>query len=178
MRSMRCVAAILACLLMAAPLRAQKNKREPLTDAQIDQIRDAGAEPNQRVALYTKFLDEDAATISGLSKRVRSAGRSRRLDDALQDFTALMDELSSNLDVYDQRKADIRIALKPLTEATGRWLETLRALASEPGFEVARTEAMESGGDLAAQAKSLLEEQTAYFKLHKEEKGQERKEPQ
>ena len=49
MRSMRCVAAILACLLLAAPLRAQKNKREPLTDAQIDQIRDAGIDPNQRV---------------------------------------------------------------------------------------------------------------------------------
>ena len=89
-----------------------------------------------------------------------------------------MDELSSNLDVYDERKADIREALKPLNAATERWLEMLRAMASEPGFEVARTEAMESGGDLAGQVKDLLARQTEYFKLHKDEKGQERKVPQ
>jgi len=177
MRSMRCVAVILACLLMAAPLRPQKNKREPLTDAQIDQIRDAGTDPNQRVVLYTKFLDEDAATIKELSKRVRSAGRSRRLDDALQDFTALMDELSSNLDVYSERRADVRKALKPLTEATERWLGTLRALAAEPAFDLALKEAIETGKDLDDQAQLLLGAQTEYFKVHKDERGQERKEP-
>jgi hypothetical protein len=178
MRLMRCFAAILAGLLLSAPLRAQKVKREPLTDAQIDQIRDTGMEPNERVVLYTKFLDEHAKTIKQLTSRVRSAGRGRRLDNELQDFTALMDELNSKLDFDSERKADIRKALKPLAEATDRWLGTLRGLAAEPAFEVARAEAIESGEDLAGQAKRLLDEQTEYFKEHKDERGQERKAPQ
>jgi hypothetical protein len=177
MRLMRCFAAILVCLLLAAPLRAQKDKREPLTEAQIDQVRGAGIDPNARVILYTKFLDEHAETIKELTSRVRSAGRSRRLDDALQDFTALMDELSSNLDVYSERRADVRKALKPLTEATERWLGTLRALAAEPAFDLALKEAIETGKDLDDQAQLLLGAQTEYFKVHKDERGQERKEP-
>ena len=48
--------------------------------------------------------------------------RGRRLDDELQDLTALMDEFGSNLDVYSDRHADIRKSLKPLTAATQRWL--------------------------------------------------------
>jgi hypothetical protein len=174
---MRCFAVMMACLLAAAPSSAQRQKREPLTEAQIDQIREAAVDPGARVALYTQFLDEHAKLIQGLSSRVRSAGRSRRLDDELQDFTALMDELAANLDVYSERKADIRKALKPLNEGTRRWLEILRALATEPAFELARKEAVESGEYLAEQTRDLLAEQTDYFNLHKDQRGQQRAEP-
>jgi len=177
MRPVRTVAAFLLCLLAALPLLAQKEKRQPLTEAQIEKIREASIYPTDRVDLYTKFLDEHAETIKALTRRVPSAARSRHLDDELQDFTALLDELGSNLDVYDQRKTDIRKALKPLAESSQRWLGVLRALAGEPGFDLARKEAIESGEDLADQAKRLLEEQTAYFKLHKDEQGQDRAEP-
>ena len=174
---MRCFAIMLAFLLLAAPLCAQKEKREPLTEAQIDQIREAGIDPNGRVSLYTKFLDEHAATIKGLGSRVRSDQRARRLDSELQDFTALMDELGSNLDVYSDRKADIRKALKPLYESSQRWLGMLRALAGESAFDLARKEAIESGEDLADQVSRLQNEQTEYFNLHKDQRQQERAEP-
>jgi hypothetical protein len=168
---------IALCLLCSLPLPAQKQKREPLTEAQIDQIREAGIDPDARIKLYTKFLDEHAEVIKSLTNRARGAGRSRRLDDELQDFTALMDELGSNLDLYSDRKADLRSSLKSLTEATPRWLGILRVLAGEPGFELARKEAIESGEELADQATRLLTEQSEYFKVHKDEKGQERVEP-
>ena len=71
----------------------------------------------------------------------------------------------------------IYMALKPLNEAAPRWLGTLRALAGEPGFDLARKEAIESGEDLTDQAKRLLTEQTEYFDLHKDERGQDRAEP-
>lgn len=177
MRGMRCCAAILAGLFWAIPLLAQKEKREPLTEAQIEQIREAGIDPTGRVKLYTKFLDDHAGVIKGLTNRAKSAARARRLDDELQDFTALMDELGSNLDVFTDRKADIRKSLQPLTEATQRWLGILRALAGEPGFDLARKEAIESGEELVEQATRLLQEQTDYFKLHKDEQGQDRAEP-
>jgi len=67
--------------------------------------------------------------------------------------------------------------LKPLADSTQRWLSTLRALAGEPGFDLSRKEAIESGQDLADQSKRLLQEQTDYFNVHKDERGQERAEP-
>ena len=161
----------------AAVSPAQKEKREPLTENQIDQIREAGIYPDDRINLYTKFVGEHADTIKGLTSRGKSNARAQRLDGELQDLTELMDELGSNLDVYSDRKADIRKALKNLNEAAPRWLGILRALAGEPGFDVARKEAIESGEDLADQAKRLLAEQTEYFNLHKQEQGQERAEP-
>ena len=66
--------------------------------------------------------------------------------------------------------------IKNLNDAAPRWLGILRALAGEPGFELARKEAIESGEDLADQAKRLLTEQIDYFNEHKDEKGQERAE--
>jgi maltooligosyltrehalose synthase len=164
-------------LLCASISLAQKEKREPLTPAQIDEIREAGIYPDNRIGLYTKFINEHADTIKGLTARGKSGGRAQRLDGELQDLAALMDELGENLDVYSDRKADIRKALKNLSESAPRWLGILRTLAGEPGFELARKEAIESGQDLADQAKRLLTEQTDYFNQHKDESGQERAEP-
>ena len=171
------MAALAICLLAALTAPGQKEKREPLTGAQIEKIREAGIDPDGRVGLYTKFLDEHANVIKGLTSRVPSAARSRRLDGELQDFTALMDELGENLDQYAERKADMRKALKALDEAAPKWLGILRALAGEAGFDLARKEAIESGEDLAGEAKRLLLEQTEYFKTHKDEQGQDRVEP-
>ena len=170
---------ILCSLLfsMATSLIAQKEKRQPLTEAEIDQIREAGIDPSARIALYTKFLNEHAEVIKSLTNRAKSAARLKHLDDELLDFTALLDELGDNLDQYADRKADLRPALKPLNEAAPRWLGILRALAGEPGFDLSRKEAIESGEDLADQAKRILSEETEYFNLHKDEKGQERAEP-
>jgi hypothetical protein len=172
-----CFPLMLAALVCTASSFAQKEKREPLTGAQVEQIREAGIYPDDRVSLYTKFIDEHADTIKGLTTRGKSGGRVQRLDGELQDLTALMDELGTNLDVYSDRKADIRKALKGLNDAAPRWLGILRALAGEPGFELARKEAIESGEELADEAKRLLTEQTDYFNAHKEERGQERAEP-
>ena len=174
---MRSFAAILFCLLLAMPSLAQKQKREPLTEAQVDKIAEAGVDPNARVALYTQFLNEHADAIKSLSNRKVSDARASRLNDALQDFTALMDELGENLDMYSDRKADIRKSLQALNEATPHWQGILRALAGEPGFNLARKEAIESGEDLAEQAKRLLQEQADYFRQHPDETGQDRAEP-
>jgi hypothetical protein len=177
MRTLRSLAGILFCLLFAAPLFAQKDKPEPLTEAQIEEIREAGIAPNERVSLYTKYTSEHADTIKGLTNRAKSLARAKRIDEELQNLTALMDEFGSNLDVFSERHADIRKSLKPLTEATDRWLGILRALPGEPSFDEARKEAIESGEDLADQAKRLLAEQTDYFNLHKDEQNQDRAEP-
>lgn len=174
---MRFFAAALLCLWLALPLHAQKVKREPLTETQQEQIAEAGIDPVARVDLYVKFLNERADTIKGLIPRAHSNSRSYRLDSELQDFAALMDELGDNLDVYSDRKADIRKSLKGLNEGTQRWQELLTSLPGEPGFELSRQDALDSSKDLSAQVVQITTDQTEYFKEHKDEKGQDRAEP-
>lgn len=163
--------------LFAFPLAAQRHQREPLTDKQAQQIAEAGIDPNARIGLYTKFLNDRADAIKVLAARIPSPARAKHLDDDLQDFTALLDELGDNLDTFSDRKADIRKALKPLNEATARWMQILQALAGEPGFAIARRDAIESLEDLTGQAKRMVAEQTQYFNEHKEQRGQDRYEP-
>jgi hypothetical protein len=163
---MRALVALVFCLALSAPLGAQKEKREPLTEAQQDQIAEYGIDPVARVNLYVKFLNEYADNIRVLIKHSQSAGPARRLD-----------ELGDNLDTYSDRKADIRMSLKGLNEGIARWQGVLHDLPSQPAFELALKEALDSAGDLADQARQLSADQEAYFKAHPDEKGQDRYEP-
>ncbi len=156
---------------------AQKQQRQTLTEPQIEQIREAGIDPDERIKLYTKFVQEHVDSIKGLTPRIHSSSRAKRMDDELQDLAALMDELGANLDQYGERKADLRKSLKGLTESNKQWLDVLNSLPSEPGFDVSRKDAIESEKDLADEAAQMLKEQTDYFNLHKDEKGQDRAEP-
>ncbi len=174
---MRALAAIVFSLLISAPLAAQKDKPEPLTESQQDQIAEAGIDPAARVGLYVKFIDDYSETIKGLITRAHTDARVRRLNGELQKFSALVDELGDNLDVYSERKADIRKALKPLTEGVARWQQTLHALPSESGFELSLKDALDSASDLSDQARQLTADQDAYFKAHPDEKNQDRYEP-
>ncbi len=163
-------------LWLALPPAAQKNKREPLTEAQQEQIAEAGLDPAERVSLYTKFVNERADVIKNVAGR-HETGRGRRIGDELQDFTALIDELASNLDEYGDRKADLRRTLKPLNESIGRWQALLRGLPGDPFYDVSLHDAADAVGDLADDARRLAAEQEAYFNLHTDTKGQQREEP-
>jgi hypothetical protein len=156
---------------------AQRDRREPLTEAQQDQLAEAGIDPGARIALYTKFASEHASRIEAFGKRTES-GRGQRLESELEDFTALVDELASNLDQYGDRKADLRKGLKVLTEAVPKWQGILRGLPKEREDAIALEDATDSVNDLAAQTKELDEAQEKYFKEHKDRAGQEREEPQ
>jgi hypothetical protein len=159
-------------------LQAQHVRTAALTEAEAEAVREASVYPEERVKLYTKFLEERAGKIKDLTGRPKSGARVLKLDDMLQDFTLLMDEMGSNLDQYSDRHSDIRKPLKQLTEATPRWLNILRVLPGENGFDLSRKEAIESGEELADQATRLLHEQNDYFATHKDEKGQERNDDQ
>jgi len=165
---------ILLPVALAGPLCAQHVRTATLSESEVESVREAAVFPEMRVSLYTKFLDQRATRIKDLGGRPKSAQRVLKMDDLLQDFTALMDEMGSNLDQYTDRHSDIRKSLKALTEATPRWLTILRVLPGESGFDLARKEAIESGEELAGQATRLMAEQEAYFSTHKDEKGQER----
>lgn len=178
MQTLRWFFVVLFSLGCCSLLPAQKDQRQVLTDSQIEAIREAGIYPNDRINLFTKYVDERAELIKGLSNRASSAGRAKKLDNELQDMTALMDQLDDNLEQYTDRKADVRGALKKLNESAPHWVQILNALAGEPTFDESRKEAIESCEDLTGDVKRLLTEQTDYFNQHKDERGQERAEPQ
>jgi len=169
---------LFAAFSLPAAVSAQGPRAARLSEKEIEDVREAAVFPVQRVALYTQFLEERSRKIKDLTGRPKSGARVLKMDDTLQDFTALMDEMASNLDQYSDRHSDIRKALKSLTEATPRWMSILRAVPGEPGFDLSRKEAIESGDELSEQVKRLLSEQDAYFLAHKEEKGQERNDDQ
>lgn len=166
-----------AVILPTAIASAQKQHHDPLTEAQVEKIREAGIDPNERIKLYTAYLNDHVNTVKSLTNRGKSEARARRLDQELQDVATLMDEIGSNLDEYSERHADMRAALKNLADLSQRWLTALRALAGENGFDLSRKEAIEAGQDLADEAQRLFTEQTTYFETHKDERGQERAEP-
>lgn len=173
----RSIAAILGCLLAAAPLLAQVPKDDPLTSKETDQIKQLGIEPNRRIGYFVDILNNRADAIRDLTKRVPTPARDSLLDSKLQDFSAIMDELGDNLDEYGDRHADLRGSLKTLNDAAPRWMNILHTLAGTPAFDVSRKNAIEDLEDLADQGKRMLVEQEAYFKAHPKEKGQQRAEP-
>ena len=174
MHTLRCFLIAILIPGSASLLPAQKEHRQTLTPAQVEQIREAGIYPNDRLNLYTKFVDEYAQKIKDLSFRSHSTARAKKIDDQLLDMTALMDELDANLEQYTDRKADVRAALKKLNEAVPQWVHILNALAGEPTFDESRKEAIESCEDLSGDVNRLLTEQTDYFNEHKDQRGQER----
>jgi hypothetical protein len=172
------VAALLAGLSSTAAIAtAQDAHHDTLTEAQVEKIREAGIDPNERIKLYTEFVNGHVGVVKSLMNRGKSDARAHKLDTELHDISSLMDELGSNLDQYSDRHADMRRALKILAEESKSWLVTLRALAGEPAFDLSRKDAIEADQDLVDEAQRLLNEQTAYFEAHKDERNQERAEP-
>jgi DNA gyrase/topoisomerase IV subunit A len=167
-----------ASIVFAVTLPAQKSARATLTPEQVEEIREAGIAPDARISLYVKYLNEHVDAIRNLAKEGLAPSRVHRIDDELQTVAALTDELGSNLDQYSERKADIRKALKKVNEDLPKWQTTVKALPANPVFEVSRADALESCQDLTKDAADMLAEQTEYFKEHKDQRGQERAEPQ
>src|SRR6185312_546899 len=89
------LAAFVLSIEVLVPLHAQRQVRDPLTPAQADEIAKAGIYPDQRVHLYTKYLNEHARTIESLAKRADTRGRNLQKANDLEDFADLMDELGS-----------------------------------------------------------------------------------
>ncbi len=160
-------AALLVALIspVAPSLRAQIPP-SALTQAEIEQVREARYYPSDCVLLFVKFLDLRTQEIRDLYAKPRRPGREQDTHDLLEQFTSIADELSDNLDDYGPRHADLRKALPKILEATDRWSSTLKTPPDDPAYSVARKIALESIRDLRESATELTAEQAAWFKAH------------
>ncbi len=108
--SVRARACLGLFLLVAAAAAAQRH-RDPFTQPEIDQIRDASWEPELRLSLYVKFARARLVALEQMRSDPKTKDRPQQTHDRLDDFLLIYDELNDNIDTYIDRKDDIR---KPL----------------------------------------------------------------
>ncbi|HEX4036581.1 MAG TPA: hypothetical protein VHX37_00870 [Acidobacteriaceae bacterium] len=153
-------------------LWAQADQNDPLTPDEVQQIRDNRTNPNERIKLYIKFLDQRVDALKQLSAQPPGGDTwSAQVRDKLEEFTQLCDELQDNLDMYDSAHADIRKSLKDLKEDTAKWPPVLNGLPENRNYEFSQKTALEAAQSAADQTKQLAEEQDIFFTAHRSLKG-------
>ncbi|HEY0162247.1 MAG TPA: hypothetical protein VGB69_06185 [Edaphobacter sp.] len=160
---------LLALAVLIFPAHAQRGEA-PLTDAEIEQIRDSAYIANDRVMVFIKLIDTRLNTLREMYTKPRRPGREQDTHDLCEQFSSLADELSDNLEDYGPRHRDIRKALPKLIEATERWGTILRTPPDNGVYNVSRKIALESLQDLREQATGLVEEQKTWFAAHPPQK--------
>jgi hypothetical protein len=99
-------------LLLALPLLSPQHSlwaqrpRDPLNPLEIDQLRDAMLDPEERLKLYVKFSRDRMTKLEQMRSDPKTTERARQTHDMLEDFLAVYDELDDNIDMYVSRKDD------------------------------------------------------------------------
>jgi hypothetical protein len=130
-------------VLLFAGTGAAQRHRDPFTQPEIDQIRDASWEPQRRLALYVGFARSRLVALEQMRSDPKIKNRAQETHDKLDDFLLIYDELNDNIQTYVDRKNDIRKPLKTVIDADTEFQAKLRALkdaADVPAAETARYE--------------------------------------
>jgi len=145
---------------------AQVKNRDPLTEQEVDQMRETADFPDKRLELMIGFARGRMKSIDDLRAASKiPPDRPAQIHDLLQDFLALLDEIDDNIDMYGAHKTDMRKGLKLLIEADSEWQLQLRRLKEQtPPEELQQysfvlTNAKEAVSDSAQSTREMLEEQ-------------------
>ena len=182
MTTMTKMLVVFACLMALQPCWAQEHKHDPLSDLEIDQLRDAAQEPEIRLKLYVGFARTRLEKMEQIQADPKVTDKDQQILDALQDFTDIYDELDDNVDTFDDRGDDLRKALKPVIEADTEFGSRLRAfrlsLANSPkelhtlDFQLGT--ALDAVDSSAKDHRDLLAEHEEKFKNKKEKSHKDR----
>ncbi len=174
----RCLSGFMLLFAFASFGWAQR-KRDPLTQAEIAQVRDTSWEPKLRLPLYVQFARARLVKLEEARNDPKAKDRAMLTHDMLDDFQLLYDELNDNIDTYVERRDDIRKPLKIVIDADVEFQAKLRALkdaADVPRheaeqYEFVLTNAIETLDSSADDHRKLLadqEEAAKSKKLNKE----------
>jgi predicted nucleic acid-binding Zn-ribbon protein len=169
-------------LLISLTAVAQRQKRDPLSDLEVDKLRDAAQTPDVRLKLYIEFARTRLDHLQQAKADPKAADRDQQMQDALQDFIDIFDELDNNVDTFADRDDDLRKALKPVIEADTEFGSKLRAFRSSLAssreefakYDFLVGSALQAVDDGAKDHRSLLAEQEEKFKNKKEKPHKER----
>ena len=161
-------------LPLAHPASAQP-RRDPLNPLEIDQLRDAMLDPDQRLKLYVQFSRDRMTKLEQMRSDPKTTERARQTHDMLEDFLAVYDELNDNIDMYVGRKDDIRKPLKFIIEADTEFQSKLRALKTSANthtdeakqYEFLLTDALDTVDSSADDHRKTVGEVEEYMKRKK-----------
>lgn len=155
-----------------------QHKRDPLTNLEVDQLRDTAVEPDLRLKLYVTFARARLVALEQARSDPKTTDRGLVTHDRLQDFLDVYDELNENIDTYVGRKSDLRKALKTVIEADTEFQAKLRALRDDATakkeeiqeYEFLLTNALDSLDSSVQEHRQLLAEQEEASKKRKASK--------
>jgi len=156
----------LAVLLLVAGVALPaltQSKKDPLNDAEVEEVREVADQPIERVKLYMKFIEQRTDAIDEIAGDTRIQNKPEKLHNLLEEFTRLVDELQDNLDSYDETHSDVRKALKELVPASQKWLVILNMPPPDQNYDFSRKTAVEAGESLNEQARKLQADQDKWF---------------
>ena len=119
-------------LLLGCMSAAQVRGHDPLTPAEIDQLRDTAMEPNERIKLFTRFARARLAAVLEVRNDPKASDRAQTIHDRLQEFADIYDELNDNIDNFIDRKEDMRKPLKLVLQADSEFETKLLAIKNAP----------------------------------------------
>jgi uncharacterized coiled-coil DUF342 family protein len=174
MRAPRLLLVLFSLCCTPVALFAQRH-RDPLTQAEINQVRDTSWEPKLRLPLYVEFARARLLKMEEVRNDSKAKDRARQTHDLLDDFQLLYDELNDNIDTYVDRRDDIRKPLKAIIEADTEFQSKLRALKDAVGvpaaesqqYEFVLTNAIETLDSSAEDHRKLLNDQEELAKHKK-----------
>ena len=153
-------------VLICSPRMSPAQHRDPLSEKDVDEMREAADYPDKRLELMVGFGRSRLSSIMQLSADpTPDKDRARQIHDLLQDFTALLDEIDDNIDMYGAHKTDMRKGLKLVIEAGSEWQAQLRTLKTKSApeeleqYSFVLTNADEAVKDVADSARKELQEQ-------------------
>jgi hypothetical protein len=161
---------------VSAPVSAER-RRDPLNQLEIDQLRDAMLDPDQRLKLYVKFSRDRMTKLEQMRSDPKVKERGQQTHDMLEDFIGVYGELDDNVEMYVGRKEDIRKVLKLVIEADTEFQSKLRALKSAANtnteeasqYEFLLTDALDTVDSSTEDHRKTLTEVEDYMK-HKKKK--------
>jgi len=168
-------AVAIAVLLASVPLFAQSRK-DPLTDQQIEEVREAGIDPPGRIKLFVGYVDDRAKAIHTLNSQKSAQNKAVRLHNLYDEFTRLSDDLQDNMDQFDQQHADLRKELKVVGDKTTEWATILNEPPADSQYDFVRKTAIDSNQSAHESAAAMITDEEKYFAEQKRlQKEQEKK---
>lgn len=119
---------LVCCLFLLVPFLCARHQHDPLSDAEIDQLRDTALDPVGRLKLYVEFARARLAAIDKVRNDAKAADRAQQTHDKLQQFLDIYDEMDDNIDNFDKRGDDLRTSLNVIVQADNEFQAKLRAL--------------------------------------------------
>src|ERR1700729_1056380 len=122
------MAATVTVSVSARSVQAQQDKKDYLTDAEGDRIRDA-VTPPERMKLFVTFADDRLKKFQyELTRTAPEGRRAEILNGLLNAYAGCIDDAADQIEVAREKQVDIRASLKIMQSKSKEFLEALQKI--------------------------------------------------